>query len=339
MTGEVLPGRWIDIGCVAPLEFHATYVALAESQRPGDAPIVLCGRTAAHLCLGHHQSAGAEIECANVPIIRRPLGGGSVWLDPDQLLCVLIVPLDLAPRRPADWYEWGLRPFVELHWAFGLEVERRDRDLWLGAAKISGSGAATIGASAVIAANILYRFDASRFAACVRCPSEGFRRQLEDCLKEGITDWASHAVLPEETSIHVNMREAMNRVMGWKLCDSQLTAEETAAMADAREDLEPAALDAPAGRMIPYGIKINADTYLTERWWGDEWARVVTRGGRFQTVAFSTPLSPDVTEELHHRAPALGAVERILGATMSADRARLWAQRLLSTAYFPESEA
>ena len=69
--------RWIGLGAVDPVGFHATYAGLADVQAPGTAPIVVWGRVAAHVCLGQSQGLCELDEHVAVPVVRRPLGGGS----------------------------------------------------------------------------------------------------------------------------------------------------------------------------------------------------------------------------------------------------------------------
>jgi lipoate-protein ligase A len=252
----VRPARWIDLGVVDPISFHAAYAGLAEAQGPDADPLVVWGRARAHLCLGQSQGRCELDEAIEVPVVRRPLGGGAVWVDEDQLAYAIVAPLGLAPRRHEDWYAWALAPAIATFGAFGLEVERRAEDLWLARRKIAGSGAATIGRCAVVASSFLLRFPRARFAASVATPDPGFRTALQAALGTAMTDWSSHAVPPDEDSLGAAFRVALRDTLGWNAIASSPATGECAAIETWREEL---AAPIEAGRpRVAGGIKLNA---------------------------------------------------------------------------------
>lgn len=226
-------------------------------------PVLLWGRASAHVCLGQSQDAGRELSPAvDLPVVRRPLGGGTVWIDENQLVYALIMPLRRAPSRPADWSAWALRPAVATFRHFGLEVVQHHEDLWLGGRKIAGSGSATIGGSAVIASSFLLRFPRARFAACIAGSPE-FRGWLTEALASTLTDWSEHAPLRAEVQLRAIFYGAVGQLLGWRLQPAALSAAESAAidgmMSDVHDD------DCTSRRMHPDGIKLNADSHLVER--------------------------------------------------------------------------
>ncbi len=257
--------RMVDIGLVGPAQFHATYTGIADVLQRGDAPVVLWGRSTPHISLGQSQDRCAELAAGlEVPVITRPLGGGAVWVDESQYCFVLIAPLEHAPPRPSDWFEWGLAPALATYRHFGLPVERREQDLWLAGRKIAGSGAATIGRCAVFASSFLLRFPAERFARCIASPSTEFRVWLLAALAQAMTDWESHQLPPEESTLRDAFRVAAEKELGWRLADFVLSAAELAARDEAL--LESAQTAAASGtKMLKDGLKIKAGMFLHER--------------------------------------------------------------------------
>lgn len=250
------PARWIDLGVADPIAFHAAYAGLAEAQRPDADPLVVWGRARAHLCLGQSQGRCELDEAIEVPVVRRPLGGGAVWVDEDQLSYAIVAPLGLAPLRHADWYGWALAPAIATFGAFGLEVERCAEDLWLARRKIAGSGAATIGRCAVVASSFLLRFPCARFAASVATPDSGFRTALQEALGTALTDWSSHAAPPDDEALAAAFRTALRDALGWNAVASVPERGECAAIETWREEL---AAPIEAGRpRVGDGIKLNA---------------------------------------------------------------------------------
>lgn len=247
---------------LSPLHLHATYAGIAQAAGADAAPTLVWGSATAHLCLGQSQSAVLSSRI-DVPVVRRPLGGGAVWVDEGQLVYILIAPLRHAPRRPADWSAWALQPAIATFREFGLEVERRGEDLWLGGRKIAGTGAATIGACAVFASSFLLRFPRGRFAACMAGPGD-YRLWLEQGLAATLTDWSAHASLPPSADLRAVYCAAVARTLGWKLTPAALAVHELDAIAEARLDMESDAED--SGRHAQSAsIKLNAESYLVER--------------------------------------------------------------------------
>lgn len=280
--------RWIDLGLVTGPQFHASYTAVAECQRDDSAPAVVWGRAAEHVSIGQHQSEAAELAWPRpAPAVRRPLGGGSVWIDPDQLCYALVVPLVQLNRRPADWYAWALAPAAAAFRGLGLAVQPVDRDLWCGGRKIAGSGAATIGRAAVVGSSFMLRFPVARFAECIRCPSAGFRAWLEQELALALTSWSGEGSIPAPERVASAFRGACGALLGWRLADDRLGADEQSALAAVLAE-EPWGEDS-GRRLVPDGIKLNARRYLREAREGAAWARCVTDGGRVVRIGLSEP--------------------------------------------------
>lgn len=270
------PARFLDVGLLDPADFHATYAGVAEAAAAGAQPVLVWGRARTHISIGQTQSRRAELEEGiAVPVIRRPLGGGTVWVDQDQYCHVIVVPRDSAPRSPADWPAWGLAPAIAVLRRFGLEAAQHADDIWIGARKIAGSGSATLGRSAVFASSFLLRFPRERFAACVAAPSPGFNGWLAGALHHTMTDWREHQPVPTEAALRAAFREAITTVFGWTLASSTLTAAEAAARDDAKHELH-ADTESVGSRRVAGGIKLNAGASLVEV----AGERVLTIGGQ-----------------------------------------------------------
>jgi lipoate-protein ligase A len=275
----MIPARFIDLGVLDPGSFHATYAGVALALADGASPVILWGRARAHISLG--QSQAADVELApdiDVPVVRRPLGGGAVWIDERQHCHVLVVPLSLAPRRPADWYDWGLRPAVATYRRFGIAVVRVEEDLWLDGRKIAGSGAATLGACAVLASSFLIRFPAGRFARCMRSPSATYREWLAAGLAATMTDWESHQRPPRPAVLRRAYCDALRSELGWQPCFSKLRKSERAMRRVAHEDMMEPVL-APGRVHVQEGIKLNVRSFLIESSRGGDLERILKVGG------------------------------------------------------------
>ncbi|MHB1677338.1 MAG: lipoate--protein ligase family protein [Sulfuriferula sp.] len=322
------------MGACEAAEYHATYAGVAEAMRPGDTPVVVWGMPAAHFCLGQHQSAAAElIEQAQIPVLRRPLGGGGVWLDRHQACVVMVAPRDFFPARPEAWYGHALEPMLQVYREMGWAVSLVQQDIWLMGKKLAGSGAATIGHAGVVGTSFLLRFPASEFARLIDAPSAGFRLWLNEALLASVTSWSEHAEVPDLAWLSLVYRRAASSIFGWRWEQALLRDDERAAAEDCRAELLPQA-DVHA-KHVPCGIKIRARHYLTEQDFAGASVRVLTREQSIVRVALSSvPQLPEqalACESITHT-----AVAAALRTYLPAAETGLWAQRILATAYFDE---
>jgi|AP12_2_1047962.scaffolds.fasta_scaffold14141_2 lipoate-protein ligase A len=252
----MIPARWLDLGHTDPWTFHSTYAGVAATRSDDLLPTVVWGRVAPHVCLGQGQGMCELANWLDVPVVRRPLGGGTVWVDEMQLSYAIVAPLESAPLRHVDWYEWALGPAIATFRCLGLAVERQAEDLWIAGRKIAGSGAATIGRSAVVASSFLLHFPRARFTHAVAATSRGFRTRLFEALGLAMTDWSEHAPVPEGASVRAAFAEAAAGTLGWNLTPGDVSVVEAAEIHSWRAELsEPIE---PGIRRVPGGVKLNA---------------------------------------------------------------------------------
>jgi lipoate-protein ligase A len=259
-----------------PVAFHATYAAVAEAMDADAEPVVVWGRVPPHLCLGQSQTLADVRPGTAERVVRRPLGGGAVWVDRDQVSYAIVAPLAFAPGRPEQWYSWALAPALETFRAFGLRAQRRGEDLWMHDRKIAGSGAATIGRAAVVASSFLMRFPRDRFAECVAVPSEAFRATLRGTLPRAMTDWSEHGIPPTEDALKRAFVDALRSTLGWHVSPSRLRGPERARWAEWHAELSEPVESGRAPR-VHDGLKLNAAMFLRQR--GDTVTVEATDGG------------------------------------------------------------
>lgn len=318
------------MGCLSPQAFHSYYESLARATTVAAVPTFVWGQAKPHLCLGQAQSAIAELAPDHGEVtVQRKLGGGAVWIDENQYCVVAIISCQKLPLWPAEWFDALLAPMQATFRSFGLEVEQRDRDLWLQGRKIAGSGAATIGEAAVIASSFLIDFPRARFANCIASPSVGFNRWLEDALRLSMTSWCEHQARPEMGTIKRAFAEALGAVYGATV---DFSAVEPAASdfqdTSAGVETEADSASMSAKRLVPHGIKLNAGTFLTERIFEGFSVRVLTEHGKIARLAWSDrevrlaePLRLDphpIASQLSHAGVA---------------DSKLWAERVMQTAF------
>lgn len=178
--------RILDAGTLSPLRSQALWHGLADaSHRDAPPTLSFCRPAAPYVGLGYHRRL-AEIDLdacrrLGLPVIRRRIGGGPVYLDGDQLFFQVTLGADRAPARVDRLYERYLEPAAEAFRRLGLDVRRRGlNDLAVGRRKVSGTGAGRIGDGVTVVGNVLFRFPHERMVETLALPTGTLR---EECLR------------------------------------------------------------------------------------------------------------------------------------------------------------
>ena len=96
-----------------------------------------------------HQEVAREVDVAycrtqGLPIIRRQVGGGAVYLDRGQLFTHFIYPRKKAPEFAVNLYPRFIEPVVRTYRELGVDaVYRPINDIQVDGRKIGGTGAAS----------------------------------------------------------------------------------------------------------------------------------------------------------------------------------------------------
>jgi len=323
--------RWLDLGTLDPVSLHSTVQGLAEAQSDDSAPVLAWARAShPHVCLGASQGAEAELDIdacrhAGIQIVRRPLGGGTVWVDSDQWAFFFIMPKVSSSSDRARFFALALAPARAVYRDYGLDVTAVGRgDLWLDGRKILGSGAATINRADVLGASFLLRFPAGRFAAALQCPSPDYRRWLQDELRRTLTAWTEHAPAPSPEKLAECFRHHVEATYGWTLRNDRLSDCERELATAARDDVTDV-FDGPHRALVPGGVKLNHDTYLLESRADVGWARLVLRGGRIDRIALP---DGEMAAALTGQVPTAAVIAPILERYAPRHEAARWARFL-----------
>lgn len=178
--------RVIDAGHVCALRSQALWHGIADAMSPGDDPVLsFCRPSEPYVCVGYHRSL-EELDLdvckeLGLPVLRRQIGGGPVYLDSDQLFFQLTLPADAAPAGVRRLYQRLLEPAATaLRW-LGVRAELAStNDIVADGRKISGTGAGQIGDAVVVVGNVMFGFPHERMARVLRLPDDDMRRE---CLR------------------------------------------------------------------------------------------------------------------------------------------------------------
>jgi lipoate-protein ligase A len=213
-----------NLGKVPWIESQLIYHSLALLGREA---LVLVSPASPYVCIGFHQDVAQEVDldfCRmhNIPVFRREVGGGAVFLDGNQLFFQLILKRDnpVAPKRIDAFYKKFLQPIIEVHKHIGLKVSYKPvNDLVIENRKISGTGAAEIGDCIVFVGNLILDFDYETMSRVLKIPDEKFRDKVKKTIEENLSTiqrelGAQQYEQWNEQSLNNMMVEEFEKVLG-----------------------------------------------------------------------------------------------------------------------------
>lgn len=180
--------RTIDFGEASAVRSQSVWHALAATMRPGDQPVLsFVQPTEPYVCIGYHRDL-AEVDtdycdAAGLPVLRRMVGGGPVYLDGDQYFFQITMPAASVPGRRSTALAALLGPAAEALRRLGVPVELDPfGEITLGRAKVCGHGAGQINDGVTVVGNLITGFDHERATSVVRL-SDPLRREVQALMR------------------------------------------------------------------------------------------------------------------------------------------------------------
>ena len=232
-----------NLGKVPWIESQLVYHALAML---GEEALVLVSPASPYVCIGFHQDVVQEVDldfCRqhNIPVFRREVGGGAVFLDGNQLFFQLILKRDnpIVPRRIDAFYRKFLQPVIDVHRRIGIAAEYKPvNDIVVEHRKISGTGVGEIGDCIVFVGNLILDFDYETMSKVLKIPDEKFRDKVKKTIQENLStitrEIGRDAVSRwSEADLNQMMAEAFQQVLG-----PMISSEKDAALMEKLQELE-----------------------------------------------------------------------------------------------------
>lgn len=183
--------------------YHLKHVPWLDSQliyhamaRVGAEGLVILAPAEPYVCIGYHQDLRQEVDLAycqehGIPVFRREVGGGAVFLDGKQLFYQLVLHKDnpLAHGDKAAFYQRMLQPVAEAYAELGVPAQYRPINDIVTAEgrKISGNGAADMGDYVILVGNLIADFDYEMMVRVLRVPDEKYRDKVFKSMRENLT--------------------------------------------------------------------------------------------------------------------------------------------------------
>jgi lipoate-protein ligase A len=180
--------RVIDFGRVTPIRSQSLWHAIAYGVSDG-APPTLSFMTpeSPYVSIGYHSNIEAvDVDAcrrASLPVFRRMVGGGPVYLDEDQLFFQITLPLSMTPSVRSQAVRAMLLPAVDAFRDVGVDAELDDvNEIVVGDRKICGHAAGQIENAVIVVGNLITGFDHAAAASIAQTPNrlsaDLFRKML-----------------------------------------------------------------------------------------------------------------------------------------------------------------
>jgi len=213
-----------NLGKIPWQETQTIYHALA---RLGRESLVLVSPASPYVCIGYHQDVAHEVDldfCTanNIPVFRREVGGGAVYLDGGQLFFHVVFKEDnpVIPATKKAFYQKFLQPIVNVYRRIGIPAAYKPvNDIIVNTRKISGTGVGEIGNSVVFVGNLILDFNYEMMSRILKVPDEKFRDKVQKTLHENLTTIRRElgeegASKWDESRLNALMAEEFEKVLG-----------------------------------------------------------------------------------------------------------------------------
>ncbi|MHB8295437.1 MAG: lipoate--protein ligase family protein [Acidimicrobiales bacterium] len=182
--------RVVDFGNVPAVSSQALWHSIATGVSRGAPPTLSFMRPeSAYVSLGYHTSVAAldmeQCRRRSLPVLRRLVGGGAVYIDDAQLFFQICLPAAAVPAQRSVAVRRLLEPAAAAFRSAGLEVELDCYDeLSAGRRKACGHGAGQIEEAAAVVGNVIEGFDHEAASSVMAVPSAAEARELERLMRE-----------------------------------------------------------------------------------------------------------------------------------------------------------
>ncbi len=288
MSDPASPIRLIDLGPADWRRTQAIYHAVAELMDAATPDtIILTWPRTPYLCLGYHQRFeelldARACERLGLPVLRRRIGGGTTYLDGDQLFYQCIFHHSRAPSTPQRIYARMLAGPVAALRNLGLNAALHQiNELEVDGHRVAGIGGGRVGEAVVVVGNYLFDFDYRRMAAVWAAPWPSFRELAARALREHVMTLKRLGLQTDRQQVKATLVAAFARTLGRPLEPGVLTPAETARTRALERELTAAAwlqLHSQGTPSPMRSLKITARAYIH--------ARELVWGGRRMRASF-----------------------------------------------------
>jgi lipoate-protein ligase A len=198
-----------------------------------DALVIVSPKTP-FISIGYFQDAKQEVSldyCGknNLPIIRREVGGGTVYLDKNQIFYHVIWNKNNPnfPKKISDIYHHLSAPPIETYKEYGISTQFREINdiITTQGRKIAGLGGADIHNSMVFVGSLILDFNYNKMVNAIKVPDEKFRDKIFKTMEENVTTMKKElGIIPPKNKIINTLIKNYQEILG-KLKPAELNDE------------------------------------------------------------------------------------------------------------------
>lgn len=266
------PIRLLDLGLVPPIRSQTIYHAVGhalDAETPDT--IILVAPDSPYVCIGYHQDLEREVDldyCRShgLPVTRREVGGGAVYLDAGQLFVQWVFHRDALPADLEARFALYVRPLVETYRALGVAAYHRPvNDIHVEGKKIGGTGAAQMGEAEVLVGSLMFTFDKATMARVLKVSSEKMRDKIFESLEQYMTTLAEQlGHVPDRAAVADLYLARAAAALGREIVPGAATAAELALAAELDERFVSNEWLYQKGNLRRAGVKIHEDVHVAE---------------------------------------------------------------------------
>lgn len=174
--------------------------------------------------IGYFQDAAEELDIpfcrrSGIPFMRREIGGGTTYLDENQIFYQVIWKKDNPkfPKTIGQISPWASEAPVETYRTFGIETAYRALNdiVTKEGKKIAGQGGGHIGDCMVFVGGILQDFDCRTMSRILKVPNEEWRDAVFKMMEKNLTTMKKELGTPPPRDEIVSvLREKFERKLG-----------------------------------------------------------------------------------------------------------------------------
>ncbi|MGB3340603.1 MAG: biotin/lipoate A/B protein ligase family protein [bacterium] len=216
--------------------------------------------------VGYFQNSEKEIDLefcrnADIPVMRREVGGGATYLDGNQIFYQMIWDRNNRkfPKNIKKIFKIFSEPACGTYRKFGINTSfRAENDIITDKGKkIAGEGGGDIGDSMVFVGGILLDFDYKTMSRVLKVPDEKFRDKIFKSMEENLTTMKRElGEIPPREDIKRVLVENFEKLTG-KLTPIKLDDETIRKMRELEKIFTSDAFLFKKTPRIPQGVKIK----------------------------------------------------------------------------------
>ena len=266
------PIRLVDLGTVPPVRSQTCYHAAAGVLGPESPNTIIVVRPSApYVCIGFHQDVDREVDreycrARGLPVYRREVGGGAVYLDGDQVFIQWVFHPASLPAGVEERFRLYIEPLVLTYRALGIEADHRPvNDIQVRGKKIGGTGAARIGNAEVVVGSLIFDFDKATMARVLKVSSEKMRDKVYQGLQQYMTTIRDElGGIPDRRGLQALYLSQCSHVLDAEIVPGAWTGEEEARAREMDRTFGSSDWLEQKGAARRPGVKIHEDVQIVE---------------------------------------------------------------------------